>query len=66
MLKDLVVIRKNYKSKKGEDKVDLQFYLVLDNGKRIRIAPYFCTVEGKEWNTFSELNLIARDITDEK
>lgn len=61
MIKDLIVKRKSYKNKKGEEKTDVQFYLVLDNGNNIRISPYVSNIEGHEWNTFRELLLIAHE-----
>lgn len=59
MIKKLIVKNRSYKNKKGEEKIDKQFFLVLENGNRVRISPYFCTIQGKEWNTFSDLLLIA-------
>ena len=60
MIKDLILKRKSYKDKQGNEKIDVQFYLVLDNGNYVRIAPYyFDGVKGKEWNTFKELFLLA-------
>jgi len=59
MVKDVIVKQKSYKNKLGEEKTDFQFYLVLDNNKKVRIAPYRCTIKGKEWDTFKELLLVA-------
>ena len=64
MIKDLIVKRKSYKNKKGEQKQDVQFYLVLDNGNSVRISPYFSTLEGHEFNTFKELLLISHEQKD--
>lgn len=66
-MKDLIVIQKQYKNKKGEIKTDNQFYIELENGRRIRIMPYVFDREGYDkWSTFSDLMLVARVVNDEK
>ena len=66
MIKDLIIVKKEYVNKLGENKFDTQFYVVLDNDRRVRISPYFCDIKGKEWNTFNDLLLIAKVIDNEK
>ena len=59
-MKEIIVVRKEYKTKKGEIKTDNQFYIELENGRRIRISPYVFKVEGYDsWNTYNDLMLIA-------
>lgn len=66
MIKNCIVKSKSYKNALGEEKRDYQFFLVLENGKTVRIAPYRCNVKGKEWNTFNELMLIAERVKDDE
>ena len=67
MVKDIIVKTKEYTNKVGDKKTDYQFFLILDNDKKVRISPYRCTIKGKEWDTFKELMLVAHsDNKDEK
>lgn len=64
---DLIKIEKKYVGSDKKTHTDIQFYLVV-NGNRVRVMPYFFESKDgtKKFNTFKELNMVARLVVDEE
>lgn len=66
MIEKLVMVVKPYTTKDGKERKDYRFYLVLTNGKRIRVMPYYFEDKksGEIYSTAHDLHLCA-EVLDE-